>query len=131
MMHEYYWSAAEVRLSDRERKAATRRLRHHHARGRIDAIELEERTDAVGFARNRGDIARVFADLEAPVRRGGPWAFRRGWFPLFPIIPILWIAAIVIAISGHVPWVPLVILGVLLLVVAPSRRRRRWAGYAC
>ena len=130
-MHEYYWSAAEVRLSDRERKAATRRLRHHHARGRIDAIELEERTDAVGFARNRGDVARVFADLEAPVRRGGPWAFRRGWFPFFPIFPVLFIVTIVIAATGHVPWVPLVILGVLLLVVAPWRRRRRWAGYVC
>lgn len=130
-MSEYYWSSSELRLSDRERGAAVRRLRHHHKRGRIDAIELEERVDAVGFARNRGDVQRVFADLEAPFRRRGPWALRRGWFPFFPIIPLLWIAAIVIAVTGHVPWVPLVILAVLLLVVAPWRRRRRWSGHPC
>jgi len=130
-MNEYYWSSSELRLSDRERAAAVRRLRDHHKRGRIDAIELEERADAVGFARNRGDVQRVFADLEAPHRPRGPWAFRRGWFPLFPFFPILLVVAIVIAASGHVPWVPLAILGVLLLVVRPWRRRR-WGGYyAC
>jgi hypothetical protein len=129
MMNEYQGRFDPIRLSDGDRRAALRRLRSHHRRGRIDGVELEERTDAVGFARNRGDLRTVFSDLEAfgPPRRGP--SFRRGWFPLFPIIPILWIAAIVIAVTGHVPWVPLAILAVLLLVVAPWRRRR-WAGRA-
>jgi len=134
MMH-LYAHIDEVRLSDGDRKAALRRLRAHHRRGRIDGVELEERTDAVGFARNHGDLRTVFADLEpvGPVRGPrGPWAFRRGWFPLFPVFPLLVIVAIVIAATGHIPWVPIVILAVLLLVVAPWRRRR-WgnAGWAC
>ena len=130
-MNEYQSRTDPIRLSDGERKAALRRLRAHYRRGRIDGVELEERTDAIGFARNRGDLRTVFADLEAfgpPLR--GP-AFRRGWFPFFPILPLLVIVAIVIAATGHVPWVPLVVLAVLLFVVAPWRRRRRWSGYAC
>ena len=126
-MNHYYGYTDEVRLSDGDRKAALRRLRAHHRRGRIDGVELEERTDAVGFARNNGDLRTVFADLEpvGPVRGArGPWAFRRGRFPVFPVFPLLVIVAIVIAATGHVPWVPLVILAVLLLVVAPWRRRR-------
>ena len=135
-MNEYYAGIDQVRLSERDRKAALRRLRRHHRSGRIDGVELEERTDAIGFARNHGDLRTVFADLEpyaaAPFRgRRGP-ALRRGWFPLFPVFPLLVIVAIVVAATGHVPWVPLVILAVLLLVVAPWRRRR-WgrAGWAC
>ena len=135
-MSEYQSRTDQIRLSDGDRKAALRRLRRHHRQGRIDGVELEERTDAVGFARNRGDLRTVFADLDAygpPFR--GP-AMRRGWFPLFPlfpIVPLLFVVAIVAAATGHVPWVALGILAFLLLVVAPLRfglMRRRWAGGA-
>lgn len=143
-MNEYQSRTDPIRLSDGERKAALRRLRAHYRRGRIDGVELEERTDAIGFARNRGDLRTVFADLEAfgPPLRGPafqsvaplPWGFanRRGWFPFFPFLPLLVVVAIVVAATGHVPWVPLVILAVLLLV-APWRRRRwgRAGYYAC
>ena len=138
-MNEYYSRTDAVRLSDGDRKAAVRRLRRHHRSGRIDGVELEERTDAVGFARNRGDLRPVFADLEPygpPFRGRGAYALRRGWFPLFPlfpIVPILFVVTIVVAATGHVPWVALGILAFLLFVVAPLRfgRRRRWAGYVC
>jgi hypothetical protein len=128
-MMSHYSHTDEIRLSDGERKAALRRLRAHHRRGRIDGVELEERTDAVGFARNRGDLRTVFADLEPAGRPRGPFAYRRGWFPFFPAFPLLVIVAIVIAATGHVPWIALGILAFLLLVVAPWRRRR-WAGRA-
>lgn len=131
-MDDYNRLNNAIRLSDRERKVALRRLRSHHARGRIDAIELEERADAIGFARNHGDLNRVFVDLEPVGRAREPWAHRRGWFPLFPVLPLLVIATIILAATGQVPWVPLVILAVLLLLVAPWRRRRYWgrAGWA-
>ena len=133
MMTEYHSRTDEIRLSDGDRRAALRRLRRHHRQGRIDGAELEERADAVSFARNLGDLRTVFADLEPVGRPRAPFAFRRGWFPFFPFFPVLVVVAIVIAATGHVPWVPLVILAVLLLVVAPWRRRR-WggrAGWAC
>ena len=131
-MHGYDARTDQIRLSDGDRKAALRRLRGHHRRGRINGMELEERTDAVGFARNHGDLRTVFADLEPGGRPFGPPFSRRGWFPFFPVFPLLVVVAIVIAATGHVPWVPLAILAVLLLVVAPWRRRR-WgrAGFAC
>jgi len=142
-MKEYYSRTDQIRLSDGDRKAALRRLRRHHRSGRIDGVELEERTDAIGFARNRGDLRTVFTDLEPfgpPLRGRAPYAVRRGWFPLFPLfplVPLLVVVAIVVAATGHVPWVALGILAFLLLVVAPLRfglLRRRWggrAGWAC
>ncbi|RNL78870.1 DUF1707 SHOCT-like domain-containing protein [Nocardioides marmorisolisilvae] len=139
-MNENYSRNDQVRLSDGDRKAALRRLRRHHRSGRIDAVELEERTDAVGFARNRGDLRTVFADLEPYGSRFRGPALRRGWFPLFPffpIVPLLIVVAIVATATSHVPWVALGILAFLLFVVAPLRisvRRRRWggrAGWAC
>jgi hypothetical protein len=119
------WTRAALRLSDRDRKTAVRTLHREHRRGRIDAAELDERLDAVATARSHGDLGPVFADLAGtPVRRGP--AFRRGPFP-FPLLPLL-IIGIVIAATGSVPWVPIVVAAVLILVFAPWRRRR-WARY--
>ena len=127
------WNLAELRLSDRDRRSALRRVRREQARGRITHAELEERLDAIGTARTHGDLGPVFADLGgnglgfAPRGRG----YRRGFFP-FPLVPLL-VIAIIIAATGHIPWVPVIIAGALILVFAPWRRRR-WAdryGYGC
>ena len=116
------WMHGEMRVSDRERRLSLRRLQRAHARGRISAAELEERSDAVRTARSYGDLVPLFADL-LPVRRG-PVRFRRGPFPFgFPLLPLL-IIGIVIAATGHVPWLPIIVAGVLLLVFAPWRPRR-------
>ncbi|MCW2786237.1 MAG: hypothetical protein JWP74_2754 [Marmoricola sp.] len=117
-----------VRLGDAGRKAALRHLRRQHARGRIDLAELEERSDAVRSARTHGDLGPVFADLR-PVRGGRrSRLYRRGPVP-FPLFPLLVIAGIVLATPGHVPWIALGVAAVVLLVLAPRRRRHRgrWA----
>lgn len=58
---------------------------------------------------------------------------RRRRFPLaLPFFPLL-VVAIVLAATGHVPWLPVLIFGGLVLLLAPSRRRH-WGGrygYAC
>ena len=126
--------AGNLRLGDAERKAALRDLRRQHARGRIDSAELEERSDAVRTARTHGDLGPVFADLR-PLLSPRPRLYRRAWLP-FPLLPFLLIGAIVLAVTGHFPWVPLIVLAVVLVVFLP--RRRHWGhwrggprGWAC
>lgn len=125
-----------LRLSDGDRTRARKRLVREHRRGRIDATELEERLDAVATARSHGDLAPVFADLDpyAAARGGGPGprarryrpAFRRGPFP-FPLLPLL-VIAIVVAATGHFPWIAVAIIAAVLVLTAPWRwsRRARW-----
>lgn len=118
-----------VRLSDRDRKVAIRGLVREHRRGRIDAAELAERTDAVTTARTHGDLDPVFADL--PVSPRGVH-LRRGPFPFpfpFPVLPLV-VIAIILAATGHVPWIALVIVAAVLVLTAPLRWRHR-ARWAC
>jgi hypothetical protein len=119
-----------LRLSDRERARARRRLTSAHRRGRIDAAELTERLDAVGTARTRGDLEPVIGDLlpqaASPSYRRGP-GFGRFPFP-FPLLPLV-VIAIVVAATNHVPWIAIGVLAAVLVLTAPWRwsRRARWA----
>ncbi|HEX4190892.1 MAG TPA: DUF1707 domain-containing protein [Marmoricola sp.] len=132
---------AGLRLSDRDRARARKRLAREHRRGRIDAGELDERLDAVASARTRGDLGAVFADLLPVVavqhlaRRHG---FRRGRLA-FPLLPLL-VIAIIVAATGHLPWLAVGIVAAVLVVSAPFRfahrlhQRARWshgARWAC
>jgi hypothetical protein len=112
------WTYAALRLSDRDRKGAVRRLEREHRRGRIDKAELEERLDGVASARTRGDLGPVFADLVGlPVPRGPQsLGFRHHHGRRLVRLPVL--ALLVIGI---------VVAAVLILVFAPWRRRR-WVG---
>jgi Domain of unknown function (DUF1707) len=56
-------AAEDLRASDREREAATLRLRAAHLEGRIETEELEERIARVQTARTRADLDAVEADL--------------------------------------------------------------------
>ncbi|MET3963334.1 Flp pilus assembly protein TadB [Marmoricola sp. OAE513] len=126
-MHTF--APPSIRLSDRDRRAALRGLAREHRRGRIDAAELAERTDAVKTARTHGDLEPVFADLAVRPRAGH---FRRGPVPFpfpFPVLPLL-IIAIVLAATGHVPWIALVVVAAVLVLTAPLRWRHR-ARWAC
>jgi Flp pilus assembly protein TadB len=125
------WTYAALRLSDRDRKGAVRRLEREHRRGRIDKAELEERLDGVASARTRGDLGPVFADLVGlPVPRGPQsLGFRHHHGRRLVRLPVLalLVIGIVIAATGHIPWVAIAVAAVLILVFAPWRRRR-WVG---
>lgn len=51
------------RIGDAERDLAVTELREHHAAGRIDATEFEDRMDAALHARTQGELDVLFADL--------------------------------------------------------------------
>jgi len=60
----------DVRASDRDREAATLRLRADHLEGRLSLDELEERVAAAQAAVTIGDLAALQQDL--PERRSAP-----------------------------------------------------------
>lgn len=118
------WNHEAVRIGDRERRQVLKGLTRHHARGRIDAAELAERSDAVRTARTLGDLQVVLADLGWGPQRSFAYDAR----PRLPLLPVLLVVAVVLAATGTISWVvPAVGVGVVLLL-APWRRRR-WAGH--
>ncbi|MFL6160488.1 MAG: hypothetical protein ACJ72D_30730 [Marmoricola sp.] len=52
--------------------------------------------------------------------------YRRGWFP-FPFLPL--VILVILAATGHVPWLAVAIVAAVLVLTAPLRwgRRARWA----
>jgi hypothetical protein len=64
----------DLRASDAERERTATALRDHYAAGRLDADELDERTDAAYAAKTVGELRRLVTDLPplpaAPPRPG-------------------------------------------------------------
>jgi hypothetical protein len=54
-----------MRASDADRDRTAALLREHHAAGRLDAAEFNERLDRVFAAKTLGDLDEVTADLPA------------------------------------------------------------------
>src|SRR3954468_19508841 len=70
---------ADLRVSSAERQEALAALVEHHAAGRLDAFEYEDRRGRATDAVVRRDLTVLFADLpeprptfETPTRSGGP-----------------------------------------------------------
>lgn len=72
----------DYRISDREREAATLRLRADHLEGRLTIDELEERLAGVHAARMVSELRALQADL--PERRYVPPPSARDGLPRWP-----------------------------------------------
>jgi hypothetical protein len=57
------------RIGDAERDQAAEFLREHHAQGRLDAAEFDERVTAALNAKVQTDLDRLFTDLPSPTPR--------------------------------------------------------------
>lgn len=103
-------AAKAYRIGDRERDEAVRQLREHHADGRLDIAEFDERMTAALAARTSNQLADLFTDLppldsdpqawlpaplagrpaEQPQRSSNAWNWRQGVsgaaFPLALIV---------------------------------------------
>src|SRR5436190_15763504 len=90
-----------TRASDAERERAAEALRRHHADGRLDMEELEERTERVYAAKTLGDLDQLFADLPRLRSTEGEQQPRRLrlWPPAFPfpLIALLFAFAVVVS----------------------------------
>lgn len=57
------------RIGDAERDQAAQFLREHHAEGRLDAAEFDDRLTAALQAKVQSDLDRLFTDLPSPTPR--------------------------------------------------------------
>jgi hypothetical protein len=89
-----------MRASDAERDRAADALRQHHADGRLDTDELEERTGRAYAATTLDELDQLFADLPRLRSAGGPGRLSR-WRPAFasPFTALLF--AVAVLLSAH------------------------------
>jgi hypothetical protein len=110
----------DLRVSDAERSATVDLLRRHHAEGRLETAELEERIGRTYAAKTRGELDAQTADLPG-ARSRRRTRQRQVWIP-FPLVAIALLAAI--ATHGRVLWVvfPLVFFTFFRLRMRHARR---------
>jgi hypothetical protein len=92
-----------LRASDAERSTTVEILRRHHAEGRLDTAELEDRVERCYAAKTRGDLAALTADLPGPHQRR-PRDRRGARLPFAPLVFIAAIIALSVATGVHVFW---------------------------
>lgn len=103
MTHDHV-DEQHLRASDAERSATADLLRKHHAEGRLDTTELEERLESCYAAKTRGELDAVTADLPGPRRRRHERRRPYGVpFP-FPLVPIAFLVVLTVTTHAHVLW---------------------------
>jgi uncharacterized protein DUF1707 len=84
-----------LRAADADREATGERLRRHHAEGRLDSEEFQERIDRCYDAKTVGELQQLVTDLP-----GEPIVERRGHLRRLRVIPLVPIALAVVVISA-------------------------------
>ena len=95
-----------MRASDAERTTTAELLRRHHAEGRLDTDELEERVERCYAAKTRGELDALTNDLPRPqdermrsrARRSGPPR------PFVGLVALSVLIAIAITTGAHALW---------------------------
>jgi hypothetical protein len=103
--HGYDYGAAagpSVRAADADREATADRLRQHHAEGRIDVTEFEERLGRAYEAKTVAELRQLVNDLphepqSGPLGRG--FQLRSLW--MVPWIPVVLLIIAISALSNH------------------------------
>ena len=138
-MYEFRPRDPNLRASDAEREEIGERLRRHHAEGRLDAEEFQQRIDACYSAKTVGELRQLLDDLPRDPEDGpsyGPWGRRRPfalwrWAP-FPLLPVLIAILVASAITAHHHFFAFwLLIPVFFLAKMWFWRRgsRRWWGY--
>jgi hypothetical protein len=113
-----------LRAGDADREAVGQALRRHHADGRIDTEELQDRISRCYSARTHGELDALLADLPREPNAGTRSLRQRpgrSWLPiLVPVVILLAVLGPATHNHRHAVW-PL-----LLLAFIATRVIRRW-----
>jgi hypothetical protein len=97
---------SNVRASDAERRATAELLQRHHAEGRLDTDELEERIARCYAAKTRGELDALTTDLPRS-QHEQPWSPRRPRRlprPLVGFVAVAVLVAVSVTTDAHVLW---------------------------
>jgi hypothetical protein len=83
-----YHRDPDIRASDADRDATADRLRRHHAEGRIDPEEFQERLDRCYQAKTVGELDELVTDLPREHDRRSARRFYGRLRPI-PLVPVL------------------------------------------
>lgn len=135
-----------IRIGDAERDEAISRLRAHHAAGRIDMIEFDDRMEKALEARTAGDLKSIFLDLPdepfdelvppRPFPAAGPHPYvpahrpmqsveARVTKPAYAAPGFFWIVFFVVIFTGMRLWPLLVIAAVWFFGIVPAIQAAR------
>jgi Flp pilus assembly protein TadB len=114
-----------VRIGDRERDEAAKRLGDHAAAGRLTVAELEDRLERVHTAVYARDLRALEADLPAPRDRWNPGR-RRAWARGMPVPALVAIAIAVVAVIAATHGAAVVVFGVIMVRRHVVHRRRQY-----
>jgi hypothetical protein len=104
-----------MRVGDAEREAVGEILRREHVKGRLDAIEFQERLERSLDAKTYADLDVLIADLPGnePTRRGRPRTWTRRPWP-FGLVPLV-VIGVILATGGHALWLAFPLFAFLVL----------------
>jgi hypothetical protein len=87
-----------LRAADADREATSERLRRHHAEGRLDTEEFQERIDRCYQAKTVGELEQLVTDLpREPTSEG---RFHPGRLRMIPLVPIVIAVVVISAVTG-------------------------------
>lgn len=107
-------SEAHFRVSDAERHEVGERLSRHFADGRLDQSEFDLRLGHATGAVTHADLDGLFDDLPPLPEEDFHPRRRRRLIPLLVAIALVALAFESVMSVTHVPWLLLVVIGVLL-----------------
>jgi hypothetical protein len=87
-----------LRAADTDREATGERLRRHHADGRLDTEELQERIDRCYQAKTVGELEQLVTDL--PPEPTSEGRLHPGRMRMIPLVPIVIAIVVISAVSG-------------------------------
>jgi hypothetical protein len=87
-----------LRAADADREATGERLRRHHAEGRLDTEEFQERIDRCYQAKTVGELEQLVSDLPPEQISQGRLDLRR--LRMIPLVPIVIAIVVISAVTG-------------------------------
>jgi hypothetical protein len=87
-----------LRAADADREATSERLRRHHAEGRLDIEELQERIDRCYQAKTIGELEQLVTDL--PPEPTSEGRLHPGRLRMTPLVPIVIAIVVISAVTG-------------------------------
>ena len=86
------------RAGDADREAISERLRRHHAEGRLDADEFQERVERCYQAKTVGELDQLVTDLPPEPASEGLFHLQR--LRMVPLLPIVIAVVAISAVTG-------------------------------